>query len=130
MAVNKFYGIGNLGKDPEIKFLESGNAVTKFSIAITEKWTKDGEKQERTEWVNIEAWGKLAELAAEYLKKGSKCFVEGKLRTDKYQKEGQDHYSTKVIASTVQFLDRKPEGDSQGQQDAGIVPHDDIPWDK
>ncbi|CAG0945175.1 Single-stranded DNA-binding protein [Anaerolineae bacterium] len=127
MAVNKFYGIGNLGKDPEIKFLEGGNSVCKFSIAITEKWTKDGEKQERTEWVNIEAWGKLAELAAEYLKKGSKCFVEGKLKTDKYQKEGQDHYMTKVVAHTIQFLDKKEGG--QGQESpGGLAPADDCPF--
>lgn len=127
MSVNKCFFIGRLGKDPEIKFLESGNAVCKFSIAITEKWTKDGEKKEHTEWVNIEAWGKLAEIAAEYLKKGSKCFVEGKLKTDKYEKEGQTHYSTKIVASNIQFLDKKEQGESSGAV-GGVVEQDDVPW--
>lgn len=114
MSVNKWLGIGFLGKDPEIKFLEGGNAVCKFSLAMSEKWTdKNGEKKEHTEWVNIEAWGKLAEIAAEYLKKGSQCFIEGKIKTDKYDKDGETRYSTKVVAHSIQFLDRKGEAEKE-----------------
>jgi len=124
MAVNKWFGLGNLGKDPEVRFLENGNAVCKFSIGINEKYTtKAGEKKEHTEWVNIEAWGKLAELAGQYLVKGSKCFVEGKIKTDKYEKDGQTRYSTKIVASSIQFLSPKDSGTEQS-----TPPNDDVPF--
>lgn len=106
MAVNKFIGIGNLGRDPEMRVMPSdGKYVTNISIAITESYKdKDGKKQEVTEWVNVVFFGKLAEIAGQYLKKGSKVYIEGKLKTEKYQKDGQDRYSTKVIANSMQML--------------------------
>jgi len=111
MAVNKFIGIGNLGKDPEMRFMPDGKAVTNFSIAITEKYKdKSGEQKEVTEWVNIVAFGKLAEIAGQYLAKGSQVYVEGKLKTEKYQKDGQDRYVTKIIADKFQMLGGKGEG--------------------
>jgi single-strand DNA-binding protein len=106
MAVNKFIGIGNLGRDPEMRVMPSdGKYVTNISIAITESYKdKEGKKQEVTEWVNVVFFGKLAEIAGQYLKKGSKVYVEGKLKTEKYQKDGQDRYITKVIANSMQML--------------------------
>ncbi len=111
MAVNKFIGIGNLGKDPEMRFMPDGKAVSNFSIAITERYKdKSGEPKEVTEWVNIVTFGKLAEIAGEYLTKGSQVYVEGKLKTEKYQKDGQDRYVTKIIADKFQMLGGKGEG--------------------
>ena len=106
MAVNKFIGIGNLGRDPEMRVMPSdGKYVTNISIAITESYKdKEGKKQEITEWVNVVFFGKLAEIAGQYLKKGSKVYIEGKLKTEKYQKDGQDRYITKVIANSMQML--------------------------
>jgi single-strand DNA-binding protein len=106
MAVNKFIGIGNLGRDPEMRVMPSdGKYVTNISIAITESYKdKQGQKQEVTEWVNVVFFGKLAEIAGQYLKKGSKVYIEGKLKTEKYQKDGQDRYITKVIANSMQML--------------------------
>lgn len=106
MAVNKFIGIGNLGRDPEMRVIPAdGKYVTNISIAITESYKdKQGQKQEVTEWVNVVFFGKLAEIAGQYLKKGSKVYIEGKLKTEKYQKDGQDRYITKVIANSMQML--------------------------
>jgi single-strand DNA-binding protein len=106
MAVNKFIGIGNLGRDPEMRVMPTdGKYVTNISIAITESYKdKEGKKQEITEWVNVVFFGKLAEIAGQYLKKGSKVYIEGKLKTEKYQKDGQDRYITKVIANSMQML--------------------------
>jgi len=106
MAVNKFIGIGNLGRDPEMRVMPSdGKYVTNISIAITESYKdKQGQKQEVTEWVNVVFFGKLAEIAGQSLKKGSKVYIEGKLKTEKYQKDGQDRYITKVIANSMQML--------------------------
>ena len=106
MAVNKFIGIGNLGRDPEMRVMPAdGKYVTNISIAITESYKdKQGQKQEVTEWVNVVFFGKLAEIAGQYLKKGSKVYIEGKLKTEKYQKDGQDRYITKVIANSMQML--------------------------
>ncbi len=114
MAVNKFIGIGNLVKDPEMRFMPDGKAVSNFSIAITERYKdKAGEPKEVTEWVNIVTFGKLAEIAGEYLSKGSQVYVEGKLKTEKYQKDGQDRYITKIIADKFQMLGGKGEGKSR-----------------
>ena len=110
MAVNKFIGIGNLGKDPEMRFMPDGKAVTNFSIAISEKYKdKTGEAKEVTEWVNVAYFGKLAEVAGEYLKKGSKVYVEGKMKTEKYSKDGVDRYTTKIIGEKMEMLSNKGE---------------------
>ncbi len=119
MAVNKFIGIGNLGKDPEMRFMPDGKAVSNFSIAITERYKdKAGEPKEVTEWVNIVTFGKLAEIAGEYLTKGSQVYVEGKLKTEKYQKDGQDRYVTKIIADKFQMLGSKGERKEPRQKPA------------
>ena len=107
-GVNKVILIGNLGKDPEVRYTPGGAAVVSFSIATTESWKdkQSGEKVEKTEWHNITAFGKLAEICGEYLKKGSQVYVEGRIQTDKYQDKqtGQDRYSTKVIINDMQML--------------------------
>lgn len=113
MSVNKFIGIGNLGRDPEMRFMPNGNAVCNFSIAISEKY-KDkvsGDWKEVTEWVNVVMFGKLAEIAGEYLRKGSKVYVEGKLKTEKYtDKQGVEKFSTKVVAEKMDMLSTRTEG--------------------
>jgi single-strand DNA-binding protein len=111
-GINKVIAIGNLGGDPETRYLPSGAAVTNFSLAVSESWTdkQTGEKKERTEWIKAETWGKLAEVCAEYLSKGSQCYIEGKLQTDKWQDQsGNDRYTTKVRVDNVQFLGGKGE---------------------
>jgi single-strand DNA-binding protein len=105
-SVNKVILIGNLGADPETRFLPSGDAVANIRIATTENWKdKSGEKQEHTEWHRVSFFGKLAEIAGEYLKKGSPVYIEGRIRTRKWQdKEGQDRYSTEIVADRMQLL--------------------------
>ena len=105
-SVNKVILIGNLGADPETRYLPSGDAVTNIRIATSEKWRdKSGEQQEHTEWHRIAFFGKLAEIAGEYLKKGSPVYVEGRIRTRKWQdKDGQDRYSTEIVADRMQLL--------------------------
>ena len=105
-SVNKVILIGNLGADPETRYLPSGDAVTNIRIATTENWKdKSGEKQEHTEWHRIAFFGKTAEIAGEYLKKGSPVYVEGRIRTRKWQdKEGQERYSTEIVADRMQLL--------------------------
>lgn len=116
MAVNKFIGIGNLGKDPEMRFMPDGKAVCNFSIAISERYKdKSGESKEVTEWVNIAFFGKLAEIAGEYLKKGSKVYIEGKMKTEKYSKDGVDRYTTKIIGDKMEMLSGKVEGESKSK---------------
>src|SRR6202795_5341735 len=106
-SVNKVIIVGNLGADPETRFLPSGEAVTNIRVATTDKW-KDkasGEAKEATEWHRIAFFGKLAEIAGEYLKKGSPVYVEGRIRTRKWQdKEGQEKYSTEIVADRMQLL--------------------------
>ena len=106
-SLNKVMLIGNLGADPEVRYLPSGDAVTNIRIATTETW-KDkgsGEKKEETEWHRIAFFGKLAEIAGEYLKKGSPVYVEGRIKTRKWQdKDGQDRYSTEIVADRMQML--------------------------
>ena len=111
-SVNKVILIGNLGGDPEIRYLPSGQPVTNFSIATTEKWTgKDGNPGERTEWHRIVVFGKQAETCKEYLKKGRQAYVEGRLQTREWQnKEGQKQKSTEIIAQNVRFLGTGPGG--------------------
>ena len=109
-GVNKVILVGNLGKDPETKFMPSGGAVTNITIATSEAW-KDkttGQPQERTEWHRIAFFNRLAEIAGEYLKKGSKVYIEGALRTRKWQDQsGADRYTTEIIASELQMLDSR-----------------------
>ncbi len=105
-SVNKVILIGNLGRDPETRFLPSGSAVANISVATTDTW-KDktsGEKKEATEWHRVVFFGRLAEIVGEYLKKGSQIYVEGRLQTRKYEKDGQEHYSTEIIADTMKML--------------------------
>ena len=106
-SVNKVILIGNLGADPETRYLPSGDAVTNIRIATSEKWKdKSGEQQEHTEWHRIAFFGKLAEIAGEYLKKGSPVYVEGRIRTRKWQdkESGQDKYSSEIVADRMQLL--------------------------
>lgn len=108
-GVNKVILIGNLGRDPEVRYMPSGGAVANLSLATSDTWKdkQTGEQQERTEWHNLVFYGRLAEIAGEYLKKGSKVFVEGRLQTRKWQDKnsGQDRYSTEIIVSDMQMLD-------------------------
>lgn len=104
--LNEVNLIGRLGTEPELKTISTGNTVCRLSIATTEKWTdKSGQKQEKTEWHRVVVWGKLAELCAKYLSKGSQAFVKGRLQTRSYEKDGQKFYVTEIVASQVQFLD-------------------------
>ena len=108
-TLNRVQLIGRLGKDPESKFTPTGKKVAHFSLAVSTRWKdKSGETKESTEWVNIEAWGRLGEVCQEYLKKGSLVFLEGRLKTDKYEDKGETRYYTKVVALTLQFLDKRP----------------------
>lgn len=116
--------VGTLGKDPETRYMPSGSAVTSFSVATNESWKdkQTGEKQERTEWHNITMYGKLAEIAGEYLNKGSQVYLEGTLRTEKWQdKQGNDRYSTKVIADEMQMLGGRA-SNQQHDNDHGYQP--------
>jgi single-strand DNA-binding protein len=115
MAVNKVILVGRLGQKPEERFTQSGTAVTNFSVATNEKWTdKAGQKQEHTEWHRVVAWDKLAKLCVQYLDKGREVYIEGKLATRQYEKDGQKHYATEIVASTVQFLGGAPQGAGAG----------------
>ena len=108
-TLNRVQLIGRLGRDPEGKFTINGRRVIHFSVAISNRWkNRDGETKEYTEWVNIEAWGKLGEICQEYLKKGSLVYLEGRLRTERYEDKGDTRYFTKVVALQMQMLDRKP----------------------
>lgn len=116
-GVNKVILVGNLGRDPEVRYLPSGSAVVNVTIATSESW-KDktsGERQERTEWHNVVFFGRLAEVAGEYLKKGSQVYVEGSLRTRKWQdKEGRDRYTTETVVSDMQMLGGRSSSGSSG----------------
>ena len=107
--LNKVMLIGRLGQDPEIRYTQSGSAVANVTIATNDYWTdKQGGKQERTEWHSLVLWGKLADLAQSYLKKGSQVYVEGRLQTRDWEdQQGQKHYKTEVVVTTMQFLDSK-----------------------
>jgi single-strand DNA-binding protein len=111
-SVNKVILVGNLGKDPETRYTTGGDAVTNIRIATTDTWKdKAGEKQEKTEWHSIVFFGRQAEIAAEYLKKGRQIYVEGRLQTRKWQdKEGQDRYTTEIVADRMQMLGNREGG--------------------
>ncbi|MEP6899879.1 MAG: single-stranded DNA-binding protein, partial [Rhodanobacter sp.] len=136
-GINKVILVGNLGADPEMRHTGGGTAVTTINIATSESWTdkQSGEKQERTEWHRVKLFGRLAEIAGDYLKKGRQVYIEGSLRTDKYtDKQGVERYSTDVIASEMQMLGgnegggsgaagggqrERPQGSSGGQRSSG-----------
>ncbi len=149
-SVNKVILVGNLGKDPEVRFTPSGRAVAKFSIATKESWMdQENSRQERTEWHNIVVWGKQAELCGQYLAKGRQVFIEGAIRSRNYDdKEGIKRYVTEIVAQRVQFLggpggggggggsggrgaSTDGGGGSVGQFDefgGGPIPEDDVPF--
>jgi len=114
MSVNKAILIGHLGKDPEVRYMPSGEAVANVTLATSETWKdKSGVKQERTEWHNIVFFKRLAEIVGEYLKKGSLIYVEGRITTEKWtDKEGKDRYTTKIVANEMKMLGGKPGGGS------------------
>ncbi|GFZ92989.1 single-stranded DNA-binding protein [Dyella caseinilytica] len=116
-GINKVILVGNLGADPEVRYTGGGTAIASLSIATSEQWTdkQSGQKQERTEWHRVKLFGRLAEIAGEYLKKGRQVYVEGSLRTDKYTgKDGVERYSTDIIASELQMLGGGGEGGGTG----------------
>jgi single-strand DNA-binding protein len=121
--INKVILVGRLGKDPEMRSTPSGQNVAKFTIATDERYTdKAGEKQERTEWHNIVAWGKLAEICGQYLRKGKLVYIEGSIRTDSWEdkESGQKKYRTEIVANTMKMLDRKgDEGSGSGSYSGG-----------
>lgn len=121
-SLNKVMLIGHTGKDPETRYMPNGNPVCNVSIATSENW-KDkntGEKKERTEWHNITFFGRLAEIVAEYVTKGMKIYVEGSIRTEKYEKDGQTRYATKIMGQTMKMLSSK--GDSAPRSDSAPRP--------
>lgn len=116
-GVNKVILVGNIGQDPETKYMPSGGAVTNVSVATSETWKdkQTGQPQERTEWHRVVFFNRLAEIAGEYLKKGAKVYVEGSLRTRKWQaQDGSDRYSTEIVASEMQMLDSRNQAGDQG----------------
>lgn len=119
-GVNKVIVLGNLGADPETRYTGSGTAITTIRIATSESWKdkQTGEQQERTEWHRVKFFGKLAEIAGQYLKKGAQVYVEGKLRTEEYEKDGIKRYSTDIIADEMQMLGGKPGKTQDKDEDA------------
>lgn len=120
-GLNKVMLIGNLGRDPEIRYSQQGLAVVNFSIATSEQWTdkNTGEKQEKTEWHRVVAFGKPAEILEKYLSKGSQVYIEGRLQTRNYEKDGQTHYITEVVTSNFQFLGGRSENQGNDQSSGG-----------
>ena len=135
-GVNKAILIGHLGRDPEQRHTKNGDAVTTFSLATSESWTKDGEKQERTEWHRIVAWGKTGELCAQYLTKGRQVYIEGRIQSRDWEdKDGNKRQTTEINAQTVQFLGGKGGGERAKQSgepgykpDEAPTPDGDIPF--
>lgn len=137
-SVNKVILIGRLGTDPEIRYTGSGSAVANLSLATSENWkNKDGGKEERTEWHRVVAWGKLAELAGQYLSKGRQVYIEGRIQTRSWDdKDGQKRYTTEVVATAIQFLGGASDRDSSSDFVAPDMPplpsdssvDDDVPF--
>jgi single-strand DNA-binding protein len=136
-SVNKAILIGNLGRDPEIRYTPSGQAVASFTIATSEKWRdKDGQMQERTDWHNIVCWGRQAELANQYLKKGRPVYIEGRIQNRSYDdKEGNKKYISEIVVQRLQFLGGRPEDTGTGgatgnHQELPEIPPDTISEDE
>ncbi|HEC27934.1 MAG TPA: single-stranded DNA-binding protein [Gammaproteobacteria bacterium] len=126
-GVNKVILVGNLGKDPEVRFAPSGSAMANITVATTESWKdkQTGEKQEKTEWHRVVFFNRLAEIVGEYLKKGSQVYIEGRLQTRKWQgQDGQDRYTTEIVANEMQMLGSRPGG---GGDTAWNAPQDSAP---
>lgn len=126
-GINKVILVGNLGNDPETRYTPSGAAVTTISVATSESWTdkQSGQKQERTEWHRVKFFGRLAEIAGEYLRKGSQVYVEGSLRTDKYtDKQGIERYSTDIVANEMQMLGGRGDGGQKRDPSAAPAPRE------
>lgn len=123
-SLNKIMVIGNVGKEPEMRFTPSGNPVTNFSVATSNRYQRDGEWQEETQWFTVVSWGKLAEICNQFITKGQQIFVEGRLRMREWEgKEAQKRYNLEIIASTVLFLGKRKEG---GQPESDL-PSEDVP---
>ena len=129
-GVNKVILVGNLGKDPEVRYLDSGVAVANFSLATTENYkNKEGERVSQTEWHNIVLWRGLAEVAEKWLKKGSSVYVEGKIRTRKWEdKEGNTRYSTEILGDNMTMLGGKPTSESSAESVVSSDKKDDLPF--
>lgn len=129
-GLNKVILLGNLGKDPEVKYTTSGKAVAKLALATNEKRkNKDGEYEEHTEWHNVIFWEKLAEIVEKYLKKGSKIFVEGRIQTRSWEKDGEKKYMTEIVGSDLVMLDSAPEKQASTAVTANKpITDDDIPF--
>jgi single-strand DNA-binding protein len=126
-GLNKVMLIGNLGKDPEMSYTANGNALTRFPMAVSRSYSSEEGRREETEWFNVVAWNRLAETLSQHLQKGRKVYVEGRLSTRTYERDGQKRYFTEVVATQVLFLDR-PQAAGMGDFGGSIEP-DDIPFD-
>ena len=127
--INKVILVGNLGADVEIRYTQDGTPAASFTVATTERWKgKDGQMQEQTEWHRVTAWRRLAEICGEYLAKGSRVYIEGKLQTRSYEKDGQKRYVTEIVAREMKMLSPKPEGaGSSGASGGGYGGGDPFP---
>jgi single-strand DNA-binding protein len=127
-GVNKVILIGNLGKDPELRYTQNGTAVANFTLATTDSWTKDGETQERTEWHTIVAWARLAEICGQYLTKGRQVYIEGRIQTRKWEdRDGNTRYTTEIVAQNMQMLGSRGDGGGGGAGGAGGGDYDSEP---
>jgi len=125
-GINKVIIVGRLGQDPEVRYTPDGTAVANFSVATSEEW-KDkgtGEKKERTEWHRIVAWRRLGEICGEYLSKGRQVYIEGRLQTKQWEKDGVTRYSTEIVASNMQMLGSRDSGGNQDSDRGGGYPND------
>ena len=141
-SVNKAIIVGNLGRDPEVRYTQSGQAMARFTVATTDTWMdRDNSRQERTEWHNIVVWGKQAETCGQYLSKGRQVYIEGRIETRKFEdKEGKERYFTDIVAQRVQFLgggggarsgqsfDDEPSGSFDDTGAGSVPPDDDVPF--